>query len=103
MPAPAFIGDEVSAAGFRLAGAQVRVPAPGEELGELREALREAELILVTAETAARIPAAVLRPLLAAARPLVLLVPDVRGAVAVPDVVGPIRAQLGMAESADDG
>jgi vacuolar-type H+-ATPase subunit F/Vma7 len=103
MPAPAFIGDEVSAAGFRLAGAQVRVPALGEELGELREALREAELILITAETAARIPAAVLRPILAAARPLVLLVRDVRGAVAVPDVVGPIRTQLGMAESADGG
>jgi hypothetical protein len=65
MPAPAFIGDEVSAAGFRLAGA--------------------------------------LRPILAAARPLVLLVPDVRGAIAVPDVVGPIRAQLGMAESVNGG
>ena len=31
MDAPCFIGDEVSAAGFRLAGFRTEVPAPGEE------------------------------------------------------------------------
>jgi vacuolar-type H+-ATPase subunit F/Vma7 len=96
MPAPVFIGDEVSAAGFRLAGAQVEVPAPGTEAATLRAALRGRELVLLTVEVAQRIDPAVLRPLLGAPHPLVMLVPDARGAAALPDLAAEVRAQLGL-------
>ena len=35
MAVPAFVGDEVTAAGYRLAGARVRVPAAGDETATL--------------------------------------------------------------------
>ncbi len=91
-----FLGDEVSAAGFRLAGATVRTPPPGEEASFLDLARREAPLVLVTAEIAARIPASTLGRALVATAPLVLVVPDVRGRVALPDLGQRVRAQLGI-------
>ena len=50
-----YIGDEASAAGFRLAGAQVIVPLPGEERAALASAREHAALVLVSV---ARRPAA---------------------------------------------
>jgi vacuolar-type H+-ATPase subunit F/Vma7 len=96
MAAPFFIGDEVSAAGFRLAGAVVRTPAAGEEASFLEWARRESPLVLITAEFAARIPHSVLARALAAQQPLVLVVPDVRGLAAAPDIAGELKRQLGM-------
>ncbi len=96
MPAPVFIGDEISAAGFRLAGVDVRVPPRGEETEALREARERAELILITARCAGRIPQEILNRALAALFPLVLIVPDVRGEEMPPDLVSRLRAQLGM-------
>jgi vacuolar-type H+-ATPase subunit F/Vma7 len=96
VPAPIFIGDEVSAAGFRLAGARVEVPAPGAETTTLRDALRDRELVLITVEVARAIDPAVLRPLLAAPHPLLMLVPDVRGAVPLPNLGAQVRAELGL-------
>ncbi|MFW6023656.1 MAG: V-type ATP synthase subunit F, partial [Myxococcota bacterium] len=50
MGRPVFIGDEVTAAGYRLAGLDVRVPPP-EDAGEaLRAARATAPIVLVTAE-----------------------------------------------------
>ena len=93
-----FIGDEVSAAAFRLAGMTVRVPAEGEEAALLEQAGSGAELVLISAECAARIPRATLRQALAAPAPLTLVVPDVRGHLAPPDMAARLRAQLGMEE-----
>ncbi|WP_137893150.1 V-type ATP synthase subunit F [Ramlibacter sp. 2FC] len=98
MPAPIFLGDEVSAAGFRLAGARARVPAPGEEASFLEQARREAELVLLSAECAARIPAPLLRRALTAPLPLVLVVPDLLGRAEPPDLAARLLAQLGIAE-----
>lgn len=92
----AFIGDEVSAAGYRLAGVRSYVPAQGEEAAVLAAARAEAALVLITAQRAAQVPAAELAAALAALRPLVLVVPDVRGLARPADLGKLVRKQLGM-------
>ena len=42
-----YLGDELSAAGFRLAGVDVRVPAAGAERECLAAAMREASVVLL--------------------------------------------------------
>jgi len=98
MRPPVFIGDEASAAGFRLAGMRVHVPAVGEEEAVFRAARTEADLVLLTAETAQRICPETLRRALSAKEPLVLVVPDVRGRVIPPDPAAGLRRQLGLSE-----
>jgi vacuolar-type H+-ATPase subunit F/Vma7 len=98
MPAPVFIGDEVTAAGYRLAGADVRVPAAAAETAVLREALRGHDLVLITAEVAERIDPGLLKSLLASPHPVVMLVPDARGAAPLPDLAAQVRSQLGIGE-----
>ena len=74
------------------------MPAP-TAAPELFQRLRsEAKLILVTAEAAGWLPQGVLTGALAANRPLVLVIPDVRGRSQPPDVSAALRRQLGMAE-----
>jgi vacuolar-type H+-ATPase subunit F/Vma7 len=96
MRAPIYLGDEVTAAGYRLAGAQVRVPAPGEAAAAFAEARALAPLVLVSAAVAIRIDAAQLRAALTALQPLVLIVPDARGEVPRPDLAARLRGQLGL-------
>jgi vacuolar-type H+-ATPase subunit F/Vma7 len=96
MPAPVYLGDEVSAAGYRLAGARVSVPERGTEAAALAEACGSAPLILVSAAVAARIPEAAMRRALAALAPLTLIVPDLAGEAKVPDVAARLRQQLGL-------
>jgi len=96
MSAPVYIGDEVSAAGFRLAGARVSVPDEGAEAAALADARAAAPLVLVSAAIAARIPEGEMAKALAALAPLTLIVPDLAGTVPVPDVAARLRRQLGM-------
>jgi len=91
-----FIGDELSAAGFRLAGARVHAPAADETLAVFEAARREARLLLVTAAVAAHLPPALLSQALAATQPLLLVVPDVRGRQQPPDLGHRVRRQLGI-------
>lgn len=95
-----FIGDELSAAGFRLAGARVHVPDETETRAVFESAQRNARLLLITAEVAAQLPPAVLSRALVGTRPLLLVVPDVRQRQAPPDLVGRVRRLLGMEASA---
>lgn len=94
----AFIGDEVSAAGFRLAGVDVHVPASDGAEALFRRLLGETQLVLITAEVAARLPADLLGRTLRAPRPLILVIPDLRGRVEPADLSSSLRRQLGMAE-----
>ena len=96
MSAPIYLGDEASAAGYRLAGVRVVVPEEGAEAGALASARGRAPLVLVSAAVAARIPEASLRAAQAAIAPLTLIVPDLAGVVAVPDVAARLRHQLGL-------
>ena len=96
MTAPVFLGDEVCAAGYRLAGARVRTPRAGEEAAALDWARSQAPLVLVSASVAAAIGEAALRGALSALNPLVLIVPDLHGEVPLPDLALRLRAQLGL-------
>ena len=103
MQPPVYIGDEVSAAGWRLAGLRVVVPEPGAERAAFAEARAQAPLVLVAASVAARIGDELLRAALSAAgpsqgalAPLKLIVPDLLGTAPVPDVAAKLRRQLGL-------
>ena len=96
MAAPVFLGDEVSVAGWRLAGADARVPAAGEEGAALAAALAQAPLVIVSADIAAQIPEPALRAALRALSPLTVVVPDLRGTAPFPDVAVRMKHQLGI-------
>lgn len=98
MDAPVFIGDEVTAAGYRLAGLRARVTRQGAEDNQFRQALQDAELVLVTAEFARGVSAELLARALAGPRPLVLLVTDARDHLAPPDLASRLKRQVGVAE-----
>ena len=96
MPAPYYIGDEASGAGFRLAGARVIVAREGEESAALASARGDASVVLVSAATAARIAASALDSAQSALTPLVLVVPDLRNVAPLPDLAARLRAELGL-------
>ena len=95
-----FIGDEVSAAGWRLAGADCRTPAPAE-MPALLQTLRgdgRLGLLVITAEYAAKLPKPLLDEALAAQRPPCVVVPDARGRQAPRDLAAALKRQLGLVE-----
>jgi len=96
MSAFVFIGDDVAAAGWRLAGAATCIPAPGSEAAVLAGALEEAGLVLLAAEVAARIPDAQLRAALRRVTPVTVILPDLREATPYPDVAARMKRQLGI-------
>ena len=98
MPSPVYIGNEVEAAGYRLAGLEVRVPNRDELLAQIHSACEQAPLVLLGAATARDIPPAELDRLLARVTPPVVIVPDVRCRSVLPDLVTRLRAQLGVLE-----
>ncbi len=55
-----------------------------------------ASLILISASAAARIPPRDMEAAQLALSPLVLLVPDLRGEIAPPDLATRLRGQLGL-------
>jgi vacuolar-type H+-ATPase subunit F/Vma7 len=91
-----YIGDELTSAGFRLAGAQVLQPAAGEEAAILTQARQDGQLVLVSADVAARIPREILEAALAACAPLTLVVPDLLGRQPIPDRAQSLRRHMGM-------
>lgn len=94
----AFVGDDLSALGFRLGGVECHSPAPAETPALFRTLLERVQLILLTAEAAQALPPDLLRRTEANERPLVLVIPDVRRRLLPRDRVDLIRRQLGMAE-----
>jgi vacuolar-type H+-ATPase subunit F/Vma7 len=96
MQPPVYIGDEVSEAGYRLAGVRVHVPARDEANAAFDEACARAPVVLVSAAIAMHIDDARMRVALQALWPLVLIVPDIQGDVPRPDLAARLRGQLGM-------
>jgi vacuolar-type H+-ATPase subunit F/Vma7 len=92
-----YIGDEATAAGYRLAGAEVRVPT-AEDAPEVFRRARgsDTDLILLSAEFAATLPPEELAAAVQGERPLVAIVPDVHGRHAPPDVARDVRLALGI-------
>ena len=92
----AVLADELTAVGWRLAGAQVTL-ATAENIEEgLEEALRGAEVVLVTASLASHAPAARLDAALHAFPPLTLVIADVRHMQEPPDLQAQARSALGL-------
>ena len=90
------IGDELSCAGFRLAGADVFAP-PSAEVPELFDrALGTAQLVLLTRSAAAAVAPATLRAALAREAPLLWVLPDIGDPDAASDYSRRIRAVLGI-------
>jgi len=98
MSACALLADEVTAAGFRLAGVDVHVPDDVDLARTFQKLCDESQLVLITAELAERLPKGVLARQRRARATLVLVIPDVQGR-REPDALGnALRRQLGMAE-----
>ena len=91
-----FIGDEVSAAGYRLAGAEVLCPAPQAVADVFVDVCARADAVMVTAEAAAHLPAERLAEAQAMHRPMVLVVTDVRGHTPPPDLETQVHNVLGL-------
>jgi vacuolar-type H+-ATPase subunit F/Vma7 len=96
MAAPVYLGDEVSAAGWRLAGAHTLTPEAAGAAQALARALEQAPLVLVSTAVAAQLAPGVLASALARLSPLVMLVPDLDGQFPLPDLAAQLRAQLGL-------
>ena len=92
-----FVGDEVTAAGFRLAGVSVLVPTEGEERQVLASAAESARLVLLSAGLARRVPPTFLARLQAGPWPLLAIVPDVAGNTWPDNIAANICRHLGIA------
>lgn len=93
-----FIGDEISAAGYRLCGVEVHIADRSNALSLINQACKRASLVLVGSSTASYLETAQLDLLMANITPPVLVVPDVAGRQPVPDITTLIHRQLGMLE-----
>jgi len=96
MGAVAFIGDELTACGYRLAGADVYVVEPADAAEAFRQAASESALVLMTPAHAAALPPGELGPALARLVPLTLVVDDLRQLQAPPDLEAELRRALGL-------
>lgn len=76
MNALIYLGDEATAAGFRLAGVDARTATPGDEASQFAQACREAAVLLLGERCAARLPTRVLAAARAAPQPLLLVLDD---------------------------
>jgi vacuolar-type H+-ATPase subunit F/Vma7 len=96
MPLAIYLGDEVSAAGYRLAGVATRIPEDGGESVAFEGARADASIVLVSTAVAAKIVGARLAAAMRALSPLVVLVPDLQGETPLPDIASRLRAELGL-------
>jgi len=92
-----YIGDEATAAGYRLAGAETRVPSVAEAPETFHRAVSDgATLILLSAEFAGTLDPEELTAALLGEEPLVAIVSDVYGRHPTPDIAREVRLALGI-------
>ncbi len=96
MGAAIFIGDELSASGFRLTGIATLVPKPEAVGAAFEEAISRGSLVIVTADVARHIPAPLLEAAMLAEAPTLAIIPDVLFRAAVPDLTRRLRSVLGI-------
>ena len=96
MTNPVFIGDEVTASGWRLTGLQVIAVDGDAVAGAFEAALDDTELLLITAACAAELDSVRLDAAVRRARPLILVVPDAAGRLAPPDLDRQVDRVLGI-------
>lgn len=99
MASPVFMGDEWTAAGWRLAGLEVFTPAAGQSRDCLEAALEQSPpLVLVSAELADGLDQAWLRQLRERADPPVVVVGDAADRGGPDRLTRDVRRRMGVAE-----
>lgn len=93
-----FVGNEISAAGYRLCGVGVHIADRHNALSLIKQASETASLVLIGSSTAQFLRTSELEELMESISPSVLVVPDVDNRQAVPDIATLIHKQLGMLE-----
>jgi len=93
-----FIGDELTAAGYRLCGVDVYVADLSNVGHHVQQACEHASLVLIGSNVVKGLGSRQLGDLLASTEPPVLVVPDIRELEQVPDIAARIHKQLGMLE-----
>lgn len=93
-----YVGDEITAAGFRLAGLETVVAGPGDAAAALRDALDPAgpECVLLSGALSDFVPPPEMAAALVRTAPLFAPVPDVLGRGAPPDLAREVRNALGI-------
>ena len=91
------ISDEVSALGWRLAGAEPLIAEEHEVQERLAEAQRRADLVFITADLAKRLPDSVLSAALLAEKPLMAVIPGLPSGNEPPDLEQEVKRVLGIA------
>lgn len=91
-----FIGDELSASGFRLTGIETLVPKPGTVGSALDDARARGSFVIITADLARHIPAPQLEVAMLAEAPTLAIIPDALFRAAVPDLARRLRSVLGI-------
>lgn len=91
-----FIGDELTATGFRLTGVETMTPEAKDAASAFAAARARCALLLVTAEVARAIPSDALDAALLADRPIVAIVADVNGRAEPPPLAARAKAILGI-------
>lgn len=83
-----FIGDETTAAAWRLIGVDTRVPDKTGVPGLFEQAIADSDLVVIAANAAALLPQDMLRTAIRSAAPLIVVVAD-GGNRHVPDDLAP--------------
>ena len=96
MTVPAFIGDEVSAAAWRLIGVSATAVDNANVKDVFDAALGKPGLLLVTTACAAQLDSERLDAAVRKAQPLILVVPDAANRIAPPDLDKEVDRVLGI-------
>ena len=91
-----FIGDELTAAGFRLTGIETFVPAPVNVAEVFATGRQRAGMIIITAEAVKWLPPSDLQTASLAEALIVAVVADIRSQAAPPDLTRRLRGTLGI-------
>jgi vacuolar-type H+-ATPase subunit F/Vma7 len=91
------ISDELSGLGWRLAGAQLLIADEHSVQERLAEAGHGADLVLITADLAKRLPDSVLNAALLAERPLMAVIAGLPNGSEPPDLEQEVKHVLGIA------
>ena len=91
-----FIGDELSACGFRLTGIKTLVPKPDAIGAAFEEARAGNSLIIITADIAQQIPPSQLETAMLAETPALAIISDVMFRAPPPDLARRVRSVLGI-------
>jgi len=90
------VADELTAVGWRLAGARVAIATAADVEERFQQALTSAELVMITAALAARVSAPLLEAALLSFPPLTVIIADLRRSAELPDLELEARRALGV-------